>query len=374
MSKALALTPDSKPVFKRSIYARQWSEGRVLLAFHPGEALALDLTPQQERLLLLLDGERTVAEMVAGLNFSGVLCTVPEALAGLNRLYEQCLLEDRAAAVDPEDFSKPELARYERNLLFYAARQAQGAPLALASQERLSKATVALIGLGGGGSHIFTGLAALGVGNLILLDYDQVEASNLNRQSIYREPDLGRSKIEVLREIAPQINSGISYSFVEKRLACQADLEQAVAGADLAILAADSPREKIFTWMDRACHQTGVPALFSLGVTPSHVRVGPLVVPGQTPCFCCAMPPPPEEGRPLVGMINRRYRHGVIIPQVQMLGSLICWEALKFLTGIAPCRILGRVLHFNFLDYDIRIDEVQPRDTCAVCAGLGGAD
>lgn len=374
MSKALALTPDSKPVFKRSIYARQWSGGRVLLAFHPGEALALDLTPQQERLLLLLDGERTVAEMVAGLNLSGILCTVPEVLAGLNRLHEQCLLEDRAAAVDPEDFSKPELARYERNLLFYAARQAQGAPLALAAQERLSKATVALIGLGGGGSHIFPGLAALGVGNLILLDYDQVEASNLNRQSIYREPDLGRSKIEVMREIAPQINSGINYSFVEKRLACQADLEQAVAGADLAILAADSPREKIFTWMDRASHQTGVPALFTLGVTPSQVRVGPLVVPGQTPCFGCAMPPPPEGDRPLVEMINRRYRHGVIIPQVQMLGSLICWEALKFLTNIASCRILGRVLHFNFLDYDIRIDEVQPRDTCAVCAGLGGAD
>lgn len=361
----------SRPELKPTLYSLSLPDGRLLLAFTPQETIVLPKPSAfQRELFLLLDGFRTVAEIAQSLQQEDSDWGTGKILEELERLNDLLLLEDAAIPVDVR-ISENERMRYDRQLLFFAAREKNGTAFSMEIQEKIRRARVVLMGLGGYGSHIFYGLASLGVGSLTLVDCDRVDISNLNRQILYGESDVGMRKVDVVKDKAPQFNSQINYDFMDHRVSSPDDIVDLMRGADLLVLAADSPREKIFDWTNQAAYQAGVPVLFSLGVTPSILRIGPLVVPGKTACFRCAMPAISlSVDDPVVRFINGRSRHGVIASHLMMAGGAAVLEILRHLTGFEPCRLYDRKLIVDVARYEMTMEPVRRRASCPFC----GAD
>ena len=353
----------SRPALKESLYAMMLPGNTLVLGGTPGEGVVMpNVSAFDYQLLLLLDGALTITEITAQLNAHKITCSEIDVIHALHALDEQRLLEDHSIASNmPEE-------RYNRQALFFAAMQKRGMPYASHIQERLQRSHIVLFGLGGFGSHLFYEFAAMGVGKLTLVDYECVEISNLNRQILYNEADVGKSKLDAAREKSRFMNSSIEYVFIEKKISSSDDFSQTMAGADLAVLVADNPREHIFAWINHAAYQCHVPVLFSLGASQESIRIGPLVVPGKTACFNCSMPGVKLSGEDaLVQFINRRHHHGIIIPHLMIASGMMGLESIKHLTGYGNCRLYNHRIFLDVNTYETRTQEISPRKNCEYC-------
>lgn len=148
--------------------------------------------------------------------------------------------------------------------------------------DKLRKSTVLILGCGGIGTHVAWNLAAMGIGELILLDYDVVEISNLNRQLLFDIKDLGKLKVEVLKEKLEQINPMVHITIFNKRIMSEVDLEEIVMNnpCDLIIKSLDSPM-KFPEWLDNvsAKYNTNYIAGTTSGV---FSLIGPTYIPGYS--------------------------------------------------------------------------------------------
>ncbi|MHC9544650.1 MAG: ThiF family adenylyltransferase [Vulcanimicrobiota bacterium] len=403
----------------------------VLLCTPCEPVVLKDISPFSRELLTLLAESRTTAEITGALNRRGHQCSFSKVKEELDRLNDRLLLEveedlptggsasgngsgergelstengaitmaelkdrpssESAARNDPEvrngpskdsavvnipvrdDFSKDSAAidipagRHDRTRLWFAARKPCGTPFALSAEKTLQTAHIALFGLGGLGSQLFTQLLLTGIGEITTVDCENVEESNLDRQSLFYESDVGHLKTEAAAERARLMNSSAALHFIEKRIASADDFAEIMASASIALLAADTPRDRIFGWMNEACYRTGVPVLFTNGVLQSSMGIGPLVIPGRTACFQCSMPPGASFDDPLVQLINRRHCHGVILPSLAVCAGLMATELLRHLTGCEPCRLYDRRLHVDIRDYRMWFQEIEKHNGCPFC-------
>ncbi|OZG48787.1 ThiF family adenylyltransferase [Bombiscardovia coagulans] len=173
--------------------------------------------------------------------------------------------------------------RYSRQLLYFEQNMfASGTPHDI--QAFLSKKHVVIVGVGGAGSPIAQMLAGVGIGSLTLIDSDHVDMTNLGRQIAYSETDIGIQKVMALKTLISKINPHVKVTPVAKYLNCCNALTL-LEGADIAVLAADEPANKIEHWMDDACMELGVPYL-SVSNSAPVIRVGPLYVPNITGGYC----------------------------------------------------------------------------------------
>src|SRR5690349_5500512 len=193
------------------------------------DALALpDLTEGQRALLEGLDGSRTLD----GLTALHPELTADEITGTLDQLGELGLVED--AATDSTWLSDAEQDRYDRQLEYFGELAGGGVDRG-ACQARLREARVVVIGLGGLGAWATWALAAAGVGHLVGIDGDVVEPSNLNRQTLYREEDVGQPKAVATARTLAAFNSSITFEPVAQRLESERDVASVVRGADFVI-------------------------------------------------------------------------------------------------------------------------------------------
>jgi len=361
---------ESKPRFKRSLMGVGMPGDRLLCPFVPPGGVILDpLKVWQRELFQLFDGIRTVRELGVLLGLLGHPCSPETVLYFCRELDEKLLLEDMR-----EETTFPrEDERYERQRLFFGAWTPRGLPRGREMQRRLEASRVILFGVGGGGCQVLQNLVALGVGHLTLVEFDRVEPSNLNRQIFYTEEDLGCSKMEVLRRELPRKNSRCSYTFQEEKMESSEDFARLLKGQDLGILTADSPRQTIFTWFHQGIYESRTPGLYTAGVTSTSIGAGPLVIPGETPCYLCSLPPwTPDFSRPEGEAMSREYRHGVILPYLGILGGLLALEAVKFLTGFQPPLTKGARMDLNLSTGESRRILLGSRKDCPWCGEIRG--
>lgn len=159
------------------------------------------------------------------------------------------------------------------------------------AQLRLREARVLLVGVGGTGGHAAQALVASGVGHVHCVDPDVVELSNLNRQPLYRESDLGRPKVEAALATLRALNSDVTVTGERREVRGPEDLTELVAASaldgspyDLLVLAADRP-DAIRRWTNRACLAAGLPWV-DAGYRGPLVTAG-VYVPGQGACWEC---------------------------------------------------------------------------------------
>lgn len=139
-----------------------------------------------------------------------------------------------------------------------------------AEQLRLSECRVLVVGAGGLGSQVLEGLARLGVGHILICDPDTTEASNLNRQLLATETNLGRSKVELARERAQAINSSIELRAFQEAFPSP-ELVAALPACDAVIDCLDSIEARQI--LEARCHESSVPLVYG-SIAGSYIYTG----------------------------------------------------------------------------------------------------
>lgn len=214
---------------------------------------------------------------------------------------------------------------------------------------------VAIMGLGALGSVIAPWLARAGVGHLALIDRDLVERSNLQRQLLYTEDDLGLPKAEVALTRLAQANPEIELRALVADLT-SGNARELLSGFDLICDGTDNFEARFL--INDVAILTGRPWIYA-GAIGAEGVVWP-ICPPHTPCLRCLIEEPPASGD-----VDTCDTTGVLGPAVGVIASWAALEAMKILTGKEPMRELVR---FNFWD-DQRQVLHPPKTRCRYCTG-----
>lgn len=245
--------------------------------------------------------------------------------------------------------SDRELEQYSRQLML--------PDFSLEQQERLRAARVLLLGCGGLGSPVAIYLAAAGVGELVLVDGDTVERSNLHRQILHGEGDIGRPKAASAAALIGAHYPDCRTSQITERLAGET-LEQAVASVTLVADGSDNYPTRYA--LNRACMANGR-TLVSAAAARSEGQLTSFNVAAGGPCYRCLYP---DEGAQAALSCRD---NGALGPVVGVLGSLQALEVIKQLSGWGEA-LLGRLLLLDLRSNEQQILHIAPRPGCPDCA------
>lgn len=244
------------------------------------------------------------------------------------------------------EFSDEEVERYARHLVLREV----GGP----GQQRLKAARVLVVGAGGLGAPVSLYLAAAGVGTIVLVDPDVVDRSNLQRQVLYAEADLGRPKVEAAADHLKALNPNVGVEAV--RAAVNADnARDLVLGADLVLDGTDDFSTRFA--VNAACVAEGK-TLVSGAIGRWTGQIG---VFGKKPCYRCLVPEVPPDAETCSAV-------GVIGALAGVIGSMMALEAIKVLTGAGE-PLAGRLLIYDGLSGETRTVRVGADPECEVCGG-----
>lgn len=246
-------------------------------------------------------------------------------------------------------FSDREVERYARHLVLREI----GGP----GQQKLKAASVLLVGAGGIGAPAALYLAAAGVGRIGLVDDDVVSLSNLQRQVIYGESDLYRSKVGEAKRRLADLNPEVAVEALNLRL--DADNARAtVRGWDLVIDGTDSFETRLA--VSDACLAEGVPLIAAaIGRWEGMVAV----LKGR-PCYRCLVSESPPDAETCE-------RVGVVGALAGVIGSAAALAAVKLITGAGEDPT-GEILFFDALSWRARKATLAPDPTCSACSGGDG--
>jgi len=324
-------------------------------------------------LLSLLDGTRTIEQLEQEFSSRrpGSAFNVPDAIAQLD---ERGVIVD-AAAADASDLDIYERERWKRNLGFFET-YASLSRSHYEMQERLRDCRVALLGVGGVGTHVSFDLMGLGVRDLRLVDFDKVELSNLNRQILYKEGDIGQKKLDLavcrLRDYAPRSN----VTGMEMKLTSVEDVMMAVADRDFVICSADRPKEHVVQWLNEGCVRSRVP--FIGGGVQTQRSVMYLIVPGVTGCVECWGRCNADDDlskelqRKIVELHAEEAGVGPDVAafgaMVSALTTLVVTEFVRYVAGMVEPLALGRLIELHFDDLVAReAERWERREDCPIC-------
>jgi bacteriocin biosynthesis cyclodehydratase domain-containing protein len=353
-----------RPRIKRTTESIEAPNGDLyLLRPSAGNDIRIEKPNEDDRRLLdALDGKHTVEELKGEFGEE----TVADLIAQLEELE---VVDDGA----DDDLVKPvELSRFDRQLRYFSDIANSGLTPSQC-QQRLREAKVAVLGVGGLGGWSAWALACTGVGEMWLIDGDRVEISNLKRQILYTESDLGLLKVEAAARRLRDFNSSMKVTATARRLESQVEIADFIHGADIVIDAADWPAHDIERWCNAACFEAGIPYI-TMSHFPPIARVGPLYVPGKTGCYCCQ-----EIGYrreyPLfdVAVEQRRAKASpaaTLGPACGLIGGQVAMEAVHFLTGLSEPATQGVAHIYDLRTMEIKREEVVPEPECPVCGHL----
>ena len=276
-------------------------------------------------------------------------------------------VEDSGAA-PPANLTDRDLERYSRSAHWFSwiDQTPRSSPYSL--QSRLKDSAVTILGVGGIGSAVAVSLAASGVGRIHCVDGDTVELSNLNRQVLFDETDIGRPKVEAAAERLRNINRDIEVTATYAMVSDPDVLEAAMSGADLFIHCADRPKNIEFLSNETAI-RLKIPWIVGCYAGPMLCMA--TFIPGETACYACLVN---GDERRLEAMGQARIKlertqgfNPVIAPTAQLVGHSVALEALNVLLGL-KVQTAGRSLHRNFLDYEHQYYiDVTPQPDCPHC-------
>ncbi len=241
-----------------------------------------------------------------------------------------------------------QLQRYARHVLLEG--------VGIEGQQRWLASHVLVIGAGGLGSSALLQLAAAGVGQVTVMDADQVELTNLQRQIAHSTERLGWAKVDSARAAMLAINPGIRVDAVATRADANT-LPERVAAADVVLDCSDNfaTRQAV----NAACVAAQTPLVWAAGVT-WHAQAG-VWLPGQGgPCYACLFPPDAPVLDAQCSLL------GVFAPLVGLVGTLQAGEALKCLAGLPT--LAGRLWLWDAQTSNAEALVAQRHPDCPVCA------
>ncbi|MFB6211904.1 MAG: molybdopterin-synthase adenylyltransferase MoeB [Halobacteriales archaeon] len=225
-----------------------------------------------------------------------------------------------------------------------------------AGQKRLLDSKVLIIGAGGLGAPIIQYLAAAGVGTLGIVDDDTVERSNLQRQIIHADADVGRKKVESAREYVADLNPDITVRAIDERVTVET-VDRLIEGYDFVIDGTDNFQTRFL--INDACTLSGTP--FTHGAVFRFDGQVTTFDGTDGPCYRCLFPEAPPDGT-----VPDCAEAGVLGILPGTIGCLQATEAVKGLLGMGES-LVGRMLYYDALE--MRFDEIdiKANPDCPVC-------
>jgi len=246
------------------------------------------------------------------------------------------------------ELSLDEVRRYSRHLII--------PDVGMTGQKRLKNAKVLCVGAGGLGSPALMYLAAAGVGTLGIIDFDVVDESNLQRQIIHGQSDVGRPKAQSARDSVREINPHVNVILHEERLD-SSNVMQIFDQYDLIVDGTDNFATRYL--VNDACVLLGKPYVW--GSIYRFDGQASVFWAEHGPCYRCLYPEPPPPG-----MVPSCAEGGVLGVLCASIGSIQVTEAIKLITGIGDS-LLGRLMVYDALEMEYRQVRIRKDPNCAVC-------
>jgi len=246
-----------------------------------------------------------------------------------------------------------QLLRYSRQILL---KQVD-----VTGQQRLLDSRALIIGLGGLGSPVSMYLAAAGVGHLVLVDFDTVDLTNLQRQIAHTTDSVGRPKVESARETLAALNPDVQVTTLERRLESD-ELGEQIRAADVVIDATDNFETRAA--INAACVRERTPLVSGAAIgLAGQVSVFHLDREDE-PCYRCVYKETDYPGEACS-------QYGVFTPVVGMIGATQANEAMKVLLGIGET-LRGRLLLLDALTMQWETVRFSKDPNCGTCGGAAG--
>ncbi|GAB3207806.1 adenylyltransferase/sulfurtransferase MoeZ [Marinactinospora thermotolerans] len=251
--------------------------------------------------------------------------------------------------VEPADeLTVEEVRRYSRHLII--------PDVGMDGQKRLKNAKVLVVGAGGLGSPALLYLAAAGVGTLGIIDFDVVDESNLQRQVIHGQSDVGRSKAESARDSIREINPLVEVVLHEERLDTD-NVFRIFEPYDLIVDGTDNFATRYL--VNDACVLLGKPYVW--GSIYRFDGQASVFWAEHGPCYRCLYPEPPPPG-----MVPSCAEGGVLGVLCASIGSIQVNEAIKLLAGFGD-PLVGRLMIYDALEMNYRSVKVRKDPECPLC-------
>ena len=245
------------------------------------------------------------------------------------------------------DLSEKELDRYSRQVMLEE--------IGYQGQLKLKQAKVCVVGVGGLGNPITTRLAAMGVGKIRIVDRDVIELSNLHRQTMFNEDDIGQVKVETAAKKLRKLNPDI---IIEELPVSVNDYSafDVVDGCDVVIDALDSVNARYS--LNKACIEKKIPFVTgaAVGVTGQSFTI----LPNESACYHCLFPALDEDSMPTCSI------EGVHPSILSIIGGIEVSEAVKIITGKEPS-LKDKVLHVDLENLVFNFTKVARVQECSVC-------
>ncbi len=224
-------------------------------------------------------------------------------------------------------------------------------------QEKLAQARVLIVGLGGLSSPAAIYLAAAGIGNLLLNDFDHVDVSNLQRQILYTSADLGAAKPTAAAATLQALNPDCRLELLDRRLT-EKELESAVQNVDVVLDGSDNFGTRFA--VNAACVRASRPLVSGAAIRyAGQITVCDARDP-SSPCYACLYPEGAEA-------LEDCRSNGILAPLAGVIGSLMAVETIKLLTGIGR-PLVGRLWQLDATTTETSISQLKRDPACPVCS------
>lgn len=236
-----------------------------------------------------------------------------------------------------------DLIRYNRQIIFPEFGED--------GQRRLRQSTVLIAGLGGLGSPVAIYIACAGIGKLIITDSDPVELSNLNRQILHWEQDVGTQKVLSGERKLRQLNATVDVTAHATRITPE-NITELLHSVDLVIDCLDNMETRYV--VNEACFRKRIP--FIHGSVRGLRGEITTIIPGQTPCLECLFPRSTERKDPFP----------IFGATAALVASLQVLEAIKLLAGFGRL-LTGRMLNINGSEMEFLSIQMKKNSQCRIC-------
>lgn len=312
-----------------------------------------------------LDGQRTVVEIAKEHDIA-----FEDLIYLLDYLKAKGILDN----VD----SKEDFSEYDsfRRVIHFIAEYSHSHEHLLEMWENIQNSTVLIVGLGAVGTWVACNLVQSGVQNMILMDGDVVDESNLHRQFGYSDTDIGRKKADALetrlKAYSDKVRVIKEYRFLDDQALHVFDDTK----IDLIINCADKPTvDETSLWIGEYAMQRGIPHIVGGGYNLHLSLIGQTVIPGKSACVNCFRKTLEEENRidptKVKKLVVRNRKVGSFGPMCSMIASMVGMEAIKVLSGSVTPSNLNRRGEFDIYNMDIKYKNYERRDDCEWCGKEG---
>lgn len=298
-----------------------------------------------------------------------------DILTALFKLNEKGLLEDSGIKI-PSVLPSEELNLYNNQIKFFSLFDGGNK---YECQKKLKESSVCIFEIDEIGSNLLYSLALSGVGKIKVIDNEKVKLEDVTTNILYSIEDVDKLRYKVAKKKIKSINPNVKFESISKMPKTKKDISSLIEDCDICVICKDIQSSKLYNLLNEVCFDKKI--RWISGSLDGYIgRVGPAIIPGQTPCFKCyelRMKSNLEAYDEYIAFENYvkgkespSEKYGSIYSLNAIVGNYISLEVLKMITNFDLPETYGKVLHLNFLSLESTLHNILKLPRCPVCSPI----